>query len=133
MAVLMELRRIVINELQEGHTLLLKEVDGQRFFSMVVGLFEVRSIGFRVHKEQTPRPLTHDLISNVIDALGGELRDILISEMREQTYFAKLRIRKDGEIIEVDSRTSDAIALAVACEVPIYASEDLIDDASAGE
>jgi len=133
MAVLMELRRIVINELQEGHTLLLKEVDGQRFFSMVVGLFEVRSIGFRVHKEQTPRPLTHDLISNVIDALGGELRDILISEMREQTYFAKLRIRKDGEIIEVDSRPSDAIALAVACEVPIYASEDLIDDASAGE
>jgi bifunctional DNase/RNase len=62
--------------------------------------------------------------------LGGELQDILISEMREQTYFARVRIRKDGEIIEVDSRPSDAIALAVTAQVPIYASEDVIEEAS---
>ena len=130
MAVQMELRRIVVNELQDGHTLLLKEVDGDRCFSMVVGLFEVRSIDFRVRKEQSPRPLTHDLLNLVIEALGGELQDILISEMREQTYFARVRIRKDGEIIEVDSRPSDAIALAVTAQVPIYASEDVIEEAS---
>lgn len=130
MAVQMELRRIVVNELQDGHTILLKEVDGERCFTMVVGLFEIRSIDFRIRKEQSPRPLTHDLLNLVIEALGGELQDILISEMRDQTYFARLRIRKDGEIIEVDSRPSDAIALAVTAQVPIYASEDVIEEAS---
>ena len=70
------------------------------------------SIDRRVKNQPTQRPLTHDLLANTVELLGGELQDIYINELREHTYFAKLRIRHDGEIIEVDSRPSDAIALA---------------------
>jgi bifunctional DNase/RNase len=72
--------------------------------------------------------LTHDLVASVIDHLGGELRDIYISELRDHTYFAKLRIRQNGEMVEVDSRPSDAIALAVTAKVPIYVSEDVLEE-----
>ena len=72
--------------------------------------------------------MTHDLLANTVELLGGELQDIYINELREHTYFARLRIRHDGEIIEVDSRPSDAIALAVTVDVPIYVAEDIIDE-----
>ena len=75
--------------------------------------------------------MTHDLVANVIDNLGGDLQDIFISDLREHTYFAKLRIRKDGELIEVDCRPSDAIALAVTAKVPIFVAEDVLGEAAA--
>ena len=78
--------------------------------------------------QTTQRPLTHDLLANAIDLLGGDLQDIYINELRDHTYFAKLRIRHEGEIVEVDSRPSDAIALAVTVDVPIYVSDDILDE-----
>jgi hypothetical protein len=78
----------------------------------------------------SPRPLTHDLLANVIENLGGELQDVFVSDLRDHTYYAKLRIRQEGELIEVDSRPSDAIALAVAARVPIYVSEEVIEEVS---
>lgn len=75
-----------------------------------------------------PRPLTHDLVTNVVESMGGEIQDVFISELREHTYFAKLRIRHEGELIEVDARPSDAIALAVTAKVPIYVAEDVLDE-----
>ena len=80
-------------------------------FPIVIGIFEASSIDRRVKNQPTQRPLTHDLLANTIDLLGGDLQDIYINELREHTYFAKLRIRHDGELVEVDSRPSDAIAL----------------------
>src|SRR5262249_14122953 len=77
----------------------------------------------------SPRPLTHDLVASVIENMGGELQDIYISELREHTYFAKLRIRHEGELVEVDCRPSDAIALAVTAKVPIFVAEDVIGEA----
>jgi hypothetical protein len=77
----------------------------------------------------SPRPLTHDLVASVIENMGGELQDIYISDLREHTYFAKLRIRFNGELVEVDSRPSDAIALAVTARVPIYVAEDVLGEA----
>src|SRR5436190_888470 len=109
----MELRRIIISEVHEQQVILLREVDGERTFSIMIGIFEATSIDRRVKKMPSPRPLTHDLVANVIENLGGELRDIFISVLREHTYYAKLRIRQNGELIEVDTRPSDAIALAV--------------------
>ena len=82
----------------------------------------------RVKGLPSPRPLTHDLVASVIEHLGGELQDIFISDLRDHTYFAKLRIRQDGEMIEVDSRPSDAIALAVTAKVPIYVAEDVLGE-----
>jgi bifunctional DNase/RNase len=125
----MDLRRIIISEIHEQQIILLREVDGERNFSIMIGIFEATSIDRRVKKLPSPRPLTHDLVANVVESLGGELRDIYISELREHTYFAKLRIRLNGEIVEVDCRPSDAIAIAVTANVPIYVAEDVLEEA----
>ena len=124
----MELTRIIINETSDSHIIFLKEVDGERMFPIVIGFFEASSIERRVKNQMTQRPLTHDLLANTIDLLGGDLQDIYINELREHTYFAKLRIRHDGELVEVDSRPSDAIALAVTAKVPIYVAEDVLGE-----
>ena len=78
----------------------------------------------------SPRPLTHDLIVAAVDALGGELQDVVISELKEHTYYAVIRVLKGGEVIEIDSRPSDAIAVAVTCDpnLPIYVSEEVLAD-----
>jgi bifunctional DNase/RNase len=124
----MELKRIIINDIHDQQIIVLKEVEGERSFPIVIGIFEAGSIERRVKGIPSPRPLTHDLLTNVIENLGGELQDIFISELREHTYFAKLRIRQDGELVEIDSRPSDAIALAVTAKVPIYVSEDVLGE-----
>jgi bifunctional DNase/RNase len=125
----MELSRIIISDNNEQQIIYLKEVDGERAFPIVIGFFEATSIDRRVRGQSTPRPLTHDLLASTIENLGGELQDIYISELRDHTYFAKLRIKHDGELIEVDSRPSDAIAVAVTVDVPIFVAEDVIDEA----
>lgn len=129
MPVQMELKRIIINEILDQQVIMLKEVDGERSFPIVIGIFEATSIDRRVKRIPAPRPLTHDLLTNVIDQMGGEIQDIIISELREHTYFAKLRVRQEGELIEVDCRPSDAIALAVAARAPIFVNEEVINEA----
>ena len=128
MAVQMELTRIIIHEANEQQIIYLREVGGDRTFPIVIGYFEATSIDRRIRGVATPRPLTHDLLANVIELLGGELQDIYISELREHTYYAKLRVKHEGEIVEIDSRPSDAIAVAVTVDVPIYVSEDVLDE-----
>ncbi len=125
----MELRRIIIDKLGDQQVIVLKEVEGERSFRMMIGPFEVTSINHRVQGKQAPRPLTHDLIIAVIDQLGGELQDVMITELKDYTYFARLRVRYEGELSEIDCRPSDAIAVAVTAKVPIYVSEDVLGDA----
>jgi len=125
----MDLKRIIINEVQDQQVIMLRETEGERSFPIVIGIFEATSIDRRVKGMPSPRPLTHDLVAAVIDLMGGELQDIFISDLREHTYFAKLRIRKDGELVEVDCRPSDAIALAVTAKVPIFVAEDVLGEA----
>ena len=129
MPIAMELRRIIISEVDENQVVILKEVDGDRSFPIVIGIFEATSIRRRVRREESPRPLMHDLIASVVELLGGEIQDIVISDLQEHTYFAKLRIRRDGELIEVDCRPSDAIAIAVTAKAPIYVAEDVLGEA----
>ncbi|MBM3983964.1 MAG: bifunctional nuclease family protein [Planctomycetes bacterium] len=133
MPIQMELRRIIISELDAHQYVVLKEVAGERNFPIVVGIFEATSIDRRVKGEESPRPLTHDLILSVVEQLGGEVRDVVISDLKDHTYFAKLRVRKDGELIEVDCRPSDALAVAVASRVPIFVAESVLGEALAGE
>ncbi len=128
MPVQMELKRIIINEVQEQQVIMLREVEGERSFPIVIGIFEATSIDRRVRRTPSPRPLTHDLLNNVIEEMGGEIQDIVINELREHTYYAKLRVRYEGELIEVDCRPSDAIAVAVTARVPIYVAEDVLDE-----
>ena len=132
MPVQMQLSRIIISEIHEQQVIYLREVGGPRQFPIMIGIFEATSIDRRVKQFQAPRPLTHDLIVQIVEQMGGELDSVVISELREHTYFAKLRIKKDGEIIEIDSRPSDAIAVAVTCDpqLPIYVAEEVLEDAS---
>ncbi len=109
-----------------AYALILKEVGGARRLPIIIGAFEAQSIALEMEGIKPPRPLTHDLLKSVIDALGGGLNDVLISELREGTFYAKLTI--DSQ--EVDSRPSDAIALAVRYGVPIFVSDEVMREAS---
>jgi len=130
MPVAMELSRIIISEINDNQVIYLKEVDGDRTFPILIGLFEATSIRRRVQQIETPRPLTHDLLVGAVEALGGDFQDVVIHSLEEHTYYAQLRIRQEGELLEIDARPSDAIAVAVSCDppLPIYVSEDVLTD-----
>ncbi len=130
MPVAMELSRIIISEINSEQVIYLQEIDGDRTFPILIGIFEATSIDRRVKGIDTPRPLTHDLLVNSVEMMGGTFQDVVIRELRDHTYFAVLRVRHDGELFEIDSRPSDAIAVAVACEppLPIYVAEDVLTD-----
>ena len=128
MAVRMQLSRIIINENADQQYIFLREDDGERSFAIVIGLFEATSIDRRVKGNRGPRPLTHDLIANIVDQMGGEIAEVHITELKDATYFAKLKIIHNGETLEVDSRPSDAIALAVTVNAPIYVVEDVLEE-----
>ena len=131
MPIEMRLAKIIISEINENQVVFLREVDGDREFPILIGIFEATSIDRRVKGYPRPRPLTHDLIVGIVQTLGGELDSVIIDELKDQTYFAKLRIRRDGELIDVDSRPSDAIAIAMTCDppLPIYVAEEVVEAA----
>ncbi|MCH2612046.1 MAG: bifunctional nuclease family protein [Pirellulales bacterium] len=133
MPVQMELSRIIISDINDHQVIYLKELDGDRQFPILIGIFEASSIDRRVKNYPAPRPLTHDLLVDIIGQLDGELDSVVITDLQEHTYFAKLRIRRDGELIEIDSRPSDAIAVAVTFEphLPIYVAEQVLEEVGA--
>ena len=128
MLVPMELARIIISELNDQQVIYLREIDGERMFPILIGLFEATSIDRRIKKEFPQRPLTHDLLKSTIGTLGGEVEDVIIYELREHTYYAKLRVRQGDELLEIDCRPSDAVALAVHHDphLPIYVDSDVL-------
>lgn len=130
MPIQMELRRIIISEVEDQQVIVLKEADGERSFPIVIGIFEATSIQRRVREIENPRPLTHDLIVNAVEQLGGDIQDVVINDLVDGTYFAQLRVRKDGELIELDCRPSDAIAVAVTAKVAIWVNEDVFGEAT---
>ena len=134
MPVKMQLARIIISELTENQIIYLQEVDGNREFPILIGIFEATNIDRRVKDDyEPPRPLTHDLIVNIASSLGASVESVIISELNHSTYYAKLRLRKeDGELIEIDSRPSDAIAVAVTFSppLPIFVNEDVLEEAT---
>jgi len=128
MSVQMELHKIIISEMQDQQIIYLKEVDGERKFPIMIGSSEAYAIDRRLKGIPTPRPLTHDLMASVIDHLGGELERIEINDLQDHTFFAKIHIRQDGRVIEIDSRPSDAIALGIASVIPIYVAEHVLEE-----
>jgi len=130
MPVQMRLSRIIISDINNHQVIYLREVNGDRQFPIMIGVFEATMIERRVKSYAAPRPLTHDLIVSMVEQMGGELDSVVITELKDRTYFARIRIRKDGELIEIDSRPSDAIAIAVTCEpdLPIWVSEQVLEE-----
>ncbi|MEW6249836.1 MAG: bifunctional nuclease family protein [Planctomycetota bacterium] len=130
MDIRMDLAQIRISESHDQQVIVLRERNGQRLLQIVIGLTEALAIDRRVKGVQVARPLTHDLLANVLDAVGGELEKIVINDLQEHTFYAKLVIRYGGELVEVDSRPSDAIALGVANDVPLYVAEHVLNEAA---
>ncbi len=130
MTVLMELSRILIRELNDYQLIELREIDGDRAFPIVIGLPEAQAIERRLKGIEIKRPQTHELLASVIEALGGELVSVTINDLADQTFFANLDVRTaGGEMLHIDARPSDAIALGVARDVPIYVEEHVLEGA----
>lgn len=132
MPVRMELVRIIVSDINDQQVIYLREVDGSRTFPILIGLYEAMSIDRRVKGEIPPRPLTHDLLKNAIAELGGEAQDVIINNLMDHTYFAVIRVQRNGELVEIDSRPSDAIALSVHYDppLPIYVEDTVLDEVS---
>ncbi len=128
MLVQMELSRIVISDNRIHQIIVLQEVEGERKLPITIGSYEAEAIDRRLKGISPGRPLTHELLAAVIEEMGGTLDRIEITDIQNGTFFGKLCIRQRGELIEVDSRPSDAIALGIATGVPIFVADHVLED-----
>jgi len=125
-----ELSRIIINETSDQQIIVLKERQGPRSFPIVIGIVEIFAIDRRLKGIKPPRPMTHDLLDSVIENLGANVEKIVINDLRNHTFYAKIYLSSNGRTVQVDSRPSDAIALGVASDAPIYVAEHVFDKTS---
>jgi bifunctional DNase/RNase len=109
---------------------LLKEKEGERFLPIWIGAMEATAIAFALQGIVTARPMTHDLMKNLLEEIGVRVDRIVITELRDGTFYAVIQMQQNGSQFEVSSRPSDAIALAVRVNVPVFANEDVLTEAS---
>ena len=127
----MDLREIQVSHVAPVHVVVLEERDGARRFPIYIGQAEAKAADEAVFGRKAPRPLTHDLIVNVLDGLEAELEGIVVDSLDNDTFHGKLMVRtKEGQHVKIDTRPSDAIVLAMKAGVPIYVAEEVLDKAS---
>ena len=124
-----ELSRIIINETSDQQVIVLKELHGDRSFPIVIGIVEIFAIDRRLKGIKLPRPMTHDLLAGIIQGLGAKIDKIIINDLKDHTFYAKIVLSLNGQTFEIDSRPSDAIALSAASKVPIFVAEEVFDQA----
>lgn len=122
-----ELSRIVIRDKSDQQYIYIKEIEGSRGFPIIIGSNEAAEIDRKVRGQYLERPLTHDLIRLIFEALGAQLTRIVITDLRNGTFYANLYLQQNDQEVLVDSRPSDAIALAIATSVPIFVEERVLD------
>jgi bifunctional DNase/RNase len=120
---------VLYSLLSRYRIVLLKEAQGDRYLPIWIGMFESEAIAMKLQGAAVPRPLTHDLLANAIKELGGIVKYVVINQLSGSTFYSRLAINHNGELLLVDSRPSDAIALAVRLAVPIYAEGGVLDKA----
>lgn len=125
----MELFELRLDETGADQIVILKEKDGSRVLPIMIGYYEAQSIHLALNDIQIQRPLTHDLLVNIIYALDTDIRFVVVNELRETTFYARIHFHVNGQDIDVDSRPSDAIAIAVRGNCPIYVEESVLDSA----
>lgn len=127
----MELSKIRIDERREEQVIVLRERNGERSLPIIISIFEASAIKLEISGLKPPRPLTHDLLHRTIEHMGARVERVVVTELKDNTFYARICIRKSSnEIIEIDARPSDSIALAVRAKVPIYVEEDVIKQAA---
>ena len=131
MDVPMELSRVLITELGDRQMIFLREKNGDRTFPIVIGIAEAIAIDNRLNRRTTPRPMTHDLLASVIKTMGGTIEKIVVNDLRDSTFIATLYVRQGSQLLAIDSRPSDAIALGSAFDTPIYVAEHVLEAVTA--
>jgi bifunctional DNase/RNase len=126
----MVIEKVGRNPANPTRLVVLREKDQQRYLVIVIGIAEADSIAIKLHKHSFSRPLTHDLLSSVIEMLGATVVSILINDLADRTYYARIVLDHNGRHVEIDARPSDAIALAVRVDAPILVAESVLDAAS---
>ena len=119
-----------VSLMSQHRVVVLREIDGERFLPIWIGPFEADAITIELQGVEVARPLTHDLLKSMITLLGAEVQRVVINDLNNDTFYARIVLDVDGDDIEVDSRPSDAIALAVRCSVPVLVADHVMDKAS---
>jgi uncharacterized protein len=129
MQIEMTIKGLMVDPITNMPIIILRDKEGQRVLPIWVGVFEANAIALQIENVTTPRPMTHDLLKNVIADLRARIEKIVVSDLKENTFFALIYLSVNGEVMAVDARPSDAIALALRARAPIFVEEKVIDHA----
>ena len=119
---------LAVDAQAKSHVVILKEKEGERVLPIWIGPAEAQAIARELAGQRFPRPLTHDLLANIVEGLKAKVTRVVIADLRENTFFAQLIIDRDGEVVVVDARPSDSIAVALRCGADIYVNEKLLNE-----
>jgi bifunctional DNase/RNase len=129
MQIEMTIKGLMVDPVTNMPIILLRDSEGQKVLPIWVGIYEANAIALQIENVSTPRPMTHDLLKNVIGDLKGTVRKIVVSDLKDNTFFALIYLEVNGETVAIDARPSDAIALALRARAPIFVEESVIDNA----
>jgi len=129
MQIEMTIKGLMVDPITNMPIIILRDKDGQKVLPIWVGVFEANAIALQIENVATPRPMTHDLLKNVIQDLEAAVTRIVVSDLRDNTFYAVIYLQRNGETVAIDARPSDAIALALRAHVPIFVEEVVIDNA----
>ena len=131
MEVEMKIRGLMMDPVTNMPIVILRDSSGDTILPIWVGIYEANAIALEIEKVSTPRPMTHDLIKNVLTGLETGVRKVVVSELKDDTFYAVIWLERDGELISIDSRPSDALALALRLDCPIYVEEQVLRSSKA--
>jgi bifunctional DNase/RNase len=126
MEVEMKIRGLMMDPVTNMPIVVLKDVDGESVLPIWVGVYEANAIALEIEKVNTPRPMTHDLLKNVLSSLDAAVHKVVVSDLRDDTFFAVIWLERNGSIISIDSRPSDALALALRVDCPIFVEDEVL-------
>jgi uncharacterized protein len=129
MQIEMTIKGLMVDPITNMPIIILRDKDGQRVLPIWVGMFEANAIALQIENVSTPRPMTHDLLRNVIQDLRAHIDKIVVSDLKENTFYALIYLTVNGDVVAIDARPSDAIALALRARAPIFVEEQVIDHA----
>jgi hypothetical protein len=127
MEVEMKIRGLMMDPVTNMPIVILKDINGNAILPIWVGVYEANAIALEIEKVSTPRPMTHDLIKTLLSGLDTSVRKVVVSELKEDTFYAMIWLEKEGELISVDSRPSDALAVALRLDCPIYVEDSVLN------
>jgi len=127
----MKIKGLMVDPVTNMPIVILQDESDERVLPIWVGIFEANAIALRIEDIETPRPMTHDLLRNLLESLQARVEKIVVSELKDNTYFAQIHLQVDGSARQIDARPSDAIALALRTEAPIYVEQEVLEQSSA--